>query len=135
MNKDHLFRVSLKAVIRNDRGQLLVVRERGQKVWGLPGGGMDYGETYEQALQRELYEEVGYRGAFAMKIIGVNDPAILKNRDTQIWQTRLVFEVTCENDDFSAGSDGEEIAFISAEDVESNRAAFDSLVYTYCIRP
>lgn len=132
-NRDDLFRVSLKAVIRDDQGRLLVVREKGQSVWGLPGGGMDHGETYEQALRRELHEEVGYQGDFTMRIIGVNDPATLKDRDTEIWQTRLVFEVACTNADFSVGHDGEEIMFVSIRDVEADRDAFDHIVYTQMV--
>lgn len=58
-NKDHLFRVSLKAVIRNAAGELLVVKEKGQTHWNLPGGGMDHGESYHEALARELQEEIG----------------------------------------------------------------------------
>ena len=30
--------------------------------WDLAGGGMDFGETIESSLKRELLEEVGYKG-------------------------------------------------------------------------
>ena len=51
------FRVSLKAVIENDAGEVLCVQEAGSE-WTLPGGGLDHGETVEQGLRRELFEEV-----------------------------------------------------------------------------
>lgn len=54
---DSMFRVSLKAVIENDYGEVLCVKEAGSD-WTLPGGGLDHGETIEEGLRRELYEEV-----------------------------------------------------------------------------
>ncbi len=54
---DCLYRLSAKAVIIQD-GKLLMAKER-EGWWGLPGGGIDHGETVEQALRRELSEELG----------------------------------------------------------------------------
>ena len=44
---DYLYRISLKALIYNDVGQILIVKEVGRTYWDLPGGGMDYDETVE----------------------------------------------------------------------------------------
>src|SRR6185437_15436533 len=38
---------------------LLLVKEQNDAWWSLPGGGIDYGETIEQALRREMSEELG----------------------------------------------------------------------------
>ena len=73
MRQDYLFRVSIKAVIYNDDGELLVVKEHGLN-WGLPGGGLDFGETFEQALARELEEEVGYSGGFKIVLFDEANP-------------------------------------------------------------
>ena len=59
---DYLYRISLKSLIYNEAGQILVVKEIDRTYWDLPGGGMDFGETIESSLKRELYEEVGYKG-------------------------------------------------------------------------
>lgn len=47
-------------VIQNRRGQVLWARRvGGHDAWQFPQGGIDPGETPEQALYRELREEVG----------------------------------------------------------------------------
>ena len=40
-------------------GALLVLRSKGKDTFYAPGGKLDSGETPEQAMSRELYEEVG----------------------------------------------------------------------------
>ncbi|MEO0476231.1 MAG: NUDIX domain-containing protein [Planctomycetota bacterium] len=49
---------------RHDRVLLLRCQEPGsdRAFWITPGGGLDEGETYEQAAARELYEETGMSG-------------------------------------------------------------------------
>lgn len=39
---------------------LLLVKSSYRAEWGLPGGGMDSGETPEAAARRELHEEIGF---------------------------------------------------------------------------
>lgn len=47
------------AVLLNERRQMLVVRKRGTTQFMQPGGKIDPGETPQQALHRELAEEIG----------------------------------------------------------------------------
>lgn len=55
--KSPYYRVSIKAKI-NFNGKTLLVREDGKK-WDLPGGGIEHFETIQEALIRELTEEIG----------------------------------------------------------------------------
>ena len=53
------FRSNVAIVISNGRGKVFWAKRVGQRAWQFPQGGIDLGESPEQALYRELYEEVG----------------------------------------------------------------------------
>src|ERR1700733_12839832 len=61
-------RLSARLLIVNDTGRLLLFRFvhktgplAGQDFWATPGGGVEDGETLDQAAVRELAEETGLR--------------------------------------------------------------------------
>jgi 8-oxo-dGTP pyrophosphatase MutT (NUDIX family) len=49
-------------VVIGEDGKVLLVRHRYMTGWQLPGGGVDRAEPPEQAIRRELGEEVGLTG-------------------------------------------------------------------------
>ena len=53
------FRPNVGIVICNKLGQLLWAKRIGQSAWQFPQGGIKEEESLEQALYRELDEEVG----------------------------------------------------------------------------
>lgn len=54
------YRMSSHAVIVNTLSQVLLLKANyADGAWGLPGGGLDVGETIHQALYRECLEELG----------------------------------------------------------------------------
>lgn len=53
------FRANVGIVICNRNGQVLWARRFGQHSWQFPQGGIDEGESAEEAMFRELHEEVG----------------------------------------------------------------------------
>ena len=50
-----------KAIIMHEGKVLLARLGYAHKMWTFPGGGVNRGETFEQAAIREAYEEVGVR--------------------------------------------------------------------------
>lgn len=60
---DSLYRVAVRALIVNDNKILLVKEFDGGGWWAIPGGGIDYGETLEDSLLREIEEEIGVPAA------------------------------------------------------------------------
>lgn len=57
------FRSNVGIIICNRRGKLLWTKRIGQNAWQFPQGGMQRGESFEEALYRELLEEVGLSAA------------------------------------------------------------------------
>ncbi len=62
------FRANIGIVICNRQGKLLWAKRIAQNAWQFPQGGLKQGETLEQALFRELDEEVGLQ-AGQVKIV------------------------------------------------------------------
>lgn len=79
--------VGVGAVIINDQGKIFLAK-RGQKsrnergLWQIPGGGVEFGETLEDALKREVKEEHGI-DVDIIKLLGVADHRI--SAEKQHW--------------------------------------------------
>lgn len=128
--KDDLFRVSLKAVIFNQNGEVIVVKETGRDWWDIPGGGIDHGESIKEALARELREEVSLNGDFTHKVIFVEDPRFLPNHN--LYQMRITFLIeNYDGNDFAPGDDGDDIMFIDPKDFKDSQIATERKIYEY----
>lgn len=62
-------RISVDAVIIKN-GKILLVKEKDLNLWEMPGGGIEKGETLEEALKREVHEETGYEVLSILENLG-----------------------------------------------------------------
>ena len=110
------YRVSLKALILDEtRTKFLIVQERAGR-WELPGGGWDWGETYDECIRRELQEEMGLTAASISKTPSYLIPGHMNDK-REIWITNVLFEVAVENLNFTPSDECVAIRFVSPEEV------------------
>jgi putative (di)nucleoside polyphosphate hydrolase len=63
------YRPNVGIILTNDKNQVFWGKRVRQDAWQFPQGGIKYGETPEQAMYRELHEEVGLKCCH-VKILG-----------------------------------------------------------------
>ena len=109
-----LYRVSVKAVIINERREILCVQEDREMWWGLPGGGLEYGENYIDALRRELTEELSVPSS---QITIEPDIIMFANEEVYAHLPRVQFYVRCHlhTSDIKAADDIQAIGWFTAE--------------------
>lgn len=111
---DYLYRVAVRALIRNEKGDILVVKERNHDWWSLPGGGLDYGESVEDCLRRELKEEINLDGDFDHQLVALEEPGW--NERLGAMQLNATFEVNIGPDyEPNLGVEGAEVEYIPLE--------------------
>jgi ADP-ribose pyrophosphatase YjhB (NUDIX family) len=127
--KDSLIRVTLKAVILDEEGRILVVKEHGRDWWDIPGGGIEHGETIKEALARELFEEVSLKGDFEYDTLLAEDPHYLKTLN--LYQMRITFVVKPQSMTFKNGSDSDEVKFVDASIYENSELWTERQIFMF----
>ena len=105
------------------KGKLLLEKRRDSDVWGLVGGGVKKYETEEQAIAREVYEELGWRirpGDFKKVKVYGEPGRIAAFRDGSIWRMVIVvFSLDLpEERPFRISNESKEARFFSREELK-----------------
>lgn len=54
-----LITIGVGTIIENDKGEILLQKRKDNGKWGIVGGGMEIGESFEETARREAREEAG----------------------------------------------------------------------------
>ncbi|OYX90042.1 MAG: DNA mismatch repair protein MutT [Rhizobiales bacterium 17-65-6] len=77
----HGLTLGVRVIARDDQGRILLVRHGYTPGWHLPGGGVDLGETAEEAAHRELREETNVSAASPLVLHGLFFNPVFGGRD------------------------------------------------------
>lgn len=102
--------------------KLLLERRRDSNTWGLVGGGVKKQETEQQAILREIYEELGVRlkATDVRKLAVYGEPGrIAAYKDGSIWRMVIVvFGVVFQSEPvLSISEESRELRFFSKEEI------------------
>lgn len=113
------YRVSVKALIKNDKGEVLVVKEHQDK-WELPGGGLDQGESIHDCIQRELKEELNITNNFTESFSKIETQYMPSRPDKELdfWKMSMYFDVMIEG----------EFTFVPTEEITEARFIPDAVL-------
>lgn len=103
-------------------GKLLLEKRRDSDVWGLVGGGVKKYETEQQAIAREVYEELGIRVPKEnfRKLAVYGEPGrIAAYRDGSIWRMVIVvFGLELDRKpEMTVSAESKELRFFSKEEL------------------
>jgi len=94
--------VVVKALLKSPQGNILIAKPTFKDTWQLPGGGVEADENPEDALVREVYEELGVHiDKQALKVV----KAIHKEGDDSLFLIYEYHNPIAEDDTFTLPAD------------------------------
>jgi mutator protein MutT len=108
------------AIILKDDKILLVKRgaEPGIGKWSIPGGSMEFGETMEEAVKREVKEETGLDVEVG-KLAGVLDLIVKSDKGIQFHYVLIDYFATAVPGEPVAGTDAAECCWVPLSEIKN----------------
>ena len=116
-------------VIEDDAGRILLVRRKFDPMkgtWDVPGGFVEFGESLEDSLRREVQEELGCEIGDIAYFASFADTYLYK--DIVYHTLGAVFSARIIQGTITPGDDVDEYSFFAPEDLPYDTIAFPSVI-------
>lgn len=79
----------ITVIFSDDRTKVLLIKRRDVPIWTLPGGGIEKGESEEEAMLRETEEETGFKVEISRKV-GDYTPINYLTTPTTVFECKII---------------------------------------------
>jgi len=107
-------KVDVRAVIFNDRDEILLVRERIDSLWSLPGGWCDIGYTPTEVAEKETFEEAGIK-VKAKRLLAVLDKKCHGHPEDLFYSYKIFLECKAESYELKTGMETLDVGFFGKD--------------------
>ncbi len=114
IDPNKIFQISIKGLVFDAEGRVLVLKEHDGR-WDLPGGRLEHGERWQDALRRECKEEMGVN----CEIIDEHPYFFWSAQDVDNnWRLLLCFRITLDSLDFIENKENVDHGFFAKKDLD-----------------
>ncbi len=103
-------KVDVRCVVFNDKDEILMVKERVDSNWSLPGGWCDVGYTPREVAEKEAFEEAGIR-VKATRVLAIFDKKCHDHPADLYYTYKIFMECEAENYEISTGMETLDVGF------------------------
>lgn len=107
-------KVDVRSVVFNDKDEILLVQERIDSRWSLPGGWCDVGYTPTETAVKETYEEAGLK-VQVKRLLAVLDKKCHDHPEDLFYSYKLFLECEAENFNIKSGMETLDVGFFPQE--------------------
>ena len=109
-------KVDVRAVIFNDKDEVLMVKERVDSRWSLPGGWCDVGYTPTETAEKEAEEEAGIK-VKVNRLLAVFDKKCHDHPEDLFYAYKIFLECKAENYEISTGMETLDVGFFKQDEL------------------
>jgi len=109
-------KVDVRAVVFNDKDEILLVQERIDSLWSLPGGWCDVGYTPTEIAEKETFEEAGIK-VKAKRLLAVLDKKCHEHPEDLFYAYKIFLECEAEDHATKTGMETLDVSFFAQDNL------------------
>ena len=109
-------KVDVRAVVFNEHGKILLVQEKADNRWSMPGGWSDISYSPKEVAEKECMEEAGLK-VKAKKLLAVIDKQKQNMPPTFEYTYKIMLLCEKQGDDISTGSETDDVGWFSENEL------------------